>query len=164
MCRRLLILPISFHDDVLTLATAVAPGRLELALAVAEALTGRRPQVVMTTPESLARAIDRVFAPPPYSAPAEQAAPAVEQDERRRIGELLLATGLITSAELLEGLRIQERVGGRIGEVLVHAGLVPEEAVVDRARRAAAAARRRRLEAPARSRRARARARAGRAP
>ncbi len=130
LCRRLLILPISLRDGVLTLATAAAPGRLELALAVAEALTGRRPQVVVTTPESLGRAIDRAFAPPPYSAPVERIAPATEQEERRRLGELLLATGLITHAQLLEGLRIQERVGGRIGEVLVHAGLVQEEIVV----------------------------------
>ena len=129
MCRRLLILPVSLHDGVLTLATAAPPGRLELGLAVAEALTGRRPQVVVTTPESLERAIGRAFAPPPYPVPVERIAPAPEE-ERRRLGALLLATGLLTHAQLLEGLRIQERVGGRIGEVLVHAGLVPEEAVV----------------------------------
>ena len=130
VCRRLLILPISLRDGELTLATAAPPGRLELALAVAEALTGRRPQVVVTTPESLGRAIDRTFRPPPFSASAGRISPTGEREERRRLGELLLATGLITTAQLLEGLRIQERVGGRIGEVLVHAGLVPEDVVV----------------------------------
>jgi cellulose synthase/poly-beta-1,6-N-acetylglucosamine synthase-like glycosyltransferase len=131
VCRRLLILPVSLHDGELTLATAAAPGQLELALAVAETLTGRRPRVVVTTPDSLERAIDRAFAPPPYVAPAEPAAPAApEEGDRRRLGELLVATGLITRVQLLEGLRIQERVGGRLGEVLVHAGLVPEDQVV----------------------------------
>jgi glycosyltransferase XagB len=124
VCRRLLILPVSLHDGVLTLATAAAPGQLELALAVAEQLTGRRPRAVLTTRESLERAIDRAFAPRPYKAPTP------EPETSRRLGELLLATGLITNAQLIEGLRIQERVGGRIGEVLVYAGIVPEDHVV----------------------------------
>ena len=129
VCRRLLILPISLHEGELTLATAAPPGQIELALGVAEALTGRRPRVVVTTPGSLERAVDRAFGAPPYTVPEEPEAPASDRAERRRLGELLVATGLIANPQLIEGLRIQERVGGRIGEVLVHAGLVPEEAV-----------------------------------
>jgi cellulose synthase/poly-beta-1,6-N-acetylglucosamine synthase-like glycosyltransferase len=83
----------------------------------------------VTTPGSLERAVDRAFGAPPYTVPEEPEAPASDREERRRLGELLVATGLITNAQLIEGVRIQERVGGRIGEVLVHAGLVPEEAV-----------------------------------
>lgn len=41
----------------------------------------------------------------------------------------MVETGLIRRAQLLEGLRIQERTGGRLGEVLVHAGLLTEDQV-----------------------------------
>jgi type IV pilus assembly protein PilB len=46
--------------------------------------------------------------------------------EGKRIGELLVAAGIVTEEQLQSALSEQEQVGGRVGEVLVRRGLVTE--------------------------------------
>jgi cellulose synthase/poly-beta-1,6-N-acetylglucosamine synthase-like glycosyltransferase len=124
LCRRLGILPISAAEGLLTIATAEAPEALALPLRVAEVLSGRQAEIVIATRSELERAIDRVF-----RAPTPASLPSPRSTERSRLGELLVATNLITQSQLTEALRIQGRTGGRIGEVLLHSGLVSEENV-----------------------------------
>lgn len=45
----------------------------------------------------------------------------------KRLGEILIAEGLITPAQLEEGLKASRRTGGRLGATLVGMGLVTEE-------------------------------------
>jgi serine/threonine-protein kinase len=49
---------------------------------------------------------------------------------RRRLGELLVAAGLLTDAQLTDALARQRRDGGKLGERLVAEGLLSEDAVV----------------------------------
>ncbi len=48
---------------------------------------------------------------------------------RRRLGELLIASGLITPEQLTEGLSQQKQAGKRIGEILVDLGYITESDV-----------------------------------
>lgn len=50
--------------------------------------------------------------------------------EKRRIGELLMAKGLITRAQLDDALRVQERRGGKLVEILVSQGHIDTPAFV----------------------------------
>ena len=54
--------------------------------------------------------------------PGVAAAPA----EQLLLGELLVATGLITRSQLLSALRAQERTGDRLGTILIFAGALSE--------------------------------------
>jgi len=46
---------------------------------------------------------------------------------KRQLGTLLVERGLITTAQLLEALDIQDKSGGRIGSLLVKLGYITEE-------------------------------------
>lgn len=46
---------------------------------------------------------------------------------KRQLGTLLVERGLISTAQLLEALEIQEKAGGRIGSLLVKLGYITEE-------------------------------------
>ncbi len=132
LCRRVQMLPVSLHEGRLTIAVSGPGEDTELVLAVARGVTGTPPRLVIATPSELERAIDRAFVNPAFAPPSPRAprTPAeLTPQERRMVGELLVETGLISGQQLLEGLRIQERTGGRLGEVLVHAGLITEEDV-----------------------------------
>src|SRR5688572_15473077 len=48
---------------------------------------------------------------------------------RRRLGEMLVAAGLLTPAQLSEALTEQARTGGRLGDVLLAKGLVNESQI-----------------------------------
>ncbi len=48
-----------------------------------------------------------------------------------RIGEMLLADGLITEAELQRALEFQQRLGGRLGAILVRIGSVSEDVLLN---------------------------------
>lgn len=50
---------------------------------------------------------------------------------RRRLGELLLAEGIITQAQLDEALDRQKQMGMKLGEYLEHTGLLTEEKLID---------------------------------
>ena len=48
----------------------------------------------------------------------------------QRLGELLVARGLVVAADLQRGLALQAQVGGRIGQVLVRLGALSEESLL----------------------------------
>jgi cellulose synthase/poly-beta-1,6-N-acetylglucosamine synthase-like glycosyltransferase len=135
-CRRFGLLPISAQRGVVTIATA-APFD-ELSLRVVLALTGRRPRVVVAPRAQIARAIDRVFGPLgapatrvlPQLRPLELAAPGVARPaveaEPRKLGEVLVALGLVSESQIDEALDVQARTGDRLGEVLLHSGVIDE--------------------------------------
>ncbi|AHF07435.1 GspE/PulE family protein [Desulfitobacterium metallireducens] len=50
--------------------------------------------------------------------------------ERKRLGEILIAGGLITPQQLEEALTAQKSLGLRLGEVLINQGLVTEENIL----------------------------------
>lgn len=50
--------------------------------------------------------------------------------ERKRLGEILVAGGAITSAQLEEALALQKSLGLRLGEVLIKQSLVTEEDIL----------------------------------
>ena len=54
----------------------------------------------------------------------------VMRPARRKLGEMLMALGKLSEAQLKGALERQKRTGGRIGELLVAEGLVTEEDVV----------------------------------
>ncbi|MFE8605173.1 protein kinase domain-containing protein [Archangium violaceum] len=54
----------------------------------------------------------------------------VMRPARRKLGEMLVASGRLSEAQLKGALERQKRTGGRIGELLVAEGLVTEEDVV----------------------------------
>ncbi|MDA8226972.1 MAG: ATPase, T2SS/T4P/T4SS family [Desulfitobacterium hafniense] len=54
---------------------------------------------------------------------------AVRQ-ERKRLGEILIAGGAITEEQLDEALKMQKALGLRLGEVLIRQGLVQEEDIL----------------------------------
>jgi hypothetical protein len=53
------------------------------------------------------------------------------EPDRRRLGSLLVAAGLVSERDLGEALAEQERSGGRLGEVLVGRGLVSAAAIAN---------------------------------
>ncbi|MFC2122301.1 GspE/PulE family protein [Bacteroidota bacterium] len=50
---------------------------------------------------------------------------------RKKLGQMLVDYGLITSGELSEALALQNEQGGRLGEILVKSGLVEYEDLLD---------------------------------
>ncbi|MHB1653743.1 MAG: GspE/PulE family protein [Desulfitobacteriaceae bacterium] len=52
------------------------------------------------------------------------------RQERKRLGEILIAGGVITAAQLDDALKMQKILGLRLGEVLVRQGLVTEDDIL----------------------------------
>ncbi len=48
----------------------------------------------------------------------------------RRLGEILLAEGMITEEQIAEAVSIQKKEGGRLGELLIKLGYIDEEQIV----------------------------------
>ena len=117
-CSALRMLPIA--DDGELLVATDDPGNT-LNLQVIAALTGRVLRVAVAAPSDLSRAIAQVFGEP--DRPASLAGAG---DTRAKLGELLLATGLISEGALAEALGLQERLGDRLGNVLVHMRVLDE--------------------------------------
>jgi hypothetical protein len=63
--------------------------------------------------------------PSPSVAPTPRLAPVPEPEKRRRLGELLVESGLLTGAQLDEALAEQEDSGRMLGEILLDHGWVP---------------------------------------
>ena len=121
VCRGLRVLPLAGADGPVATCDPHDP----LALAVARALRGPVTPFVVAAPADLARALDRVFG---GAAPATETEPA---DNRRALGSLLLEAGLVTPEQLEDALGLQERVGGRLGHLLLHEGVVAETEVAE---------------------------------
>ena len=117
-CSALRVLPIADDGELLVVTDEPFAS---LNMEVVAALTGRIPRVAVAAPSDLTRAIAHVF--------GETTRPtslAGADGTRARLGELLLATGLISEGELAEALGLQERLGGRLGNVLVHMRMLDE--------------------------------------
>jgi serine/threonine-protein kinase len=81
----------------------------------------------------------RAAAPPPVPAPAAPSPPAARvpvasppatQAKRQRLGEMLVARGVITASQLQTILLRQRREGGRIGEWAIELDLAPAREVL----------------------------------
>jgi hypothetical protein len=58
-------------------------------------------------------------------------AQAVARHSGRPLGDLLIARGFMVAAELEYALQLQTTAGGRLGEIVVELGLVPEDVVLE---------------------------------
>jgi adsorption protein B len=69
----------------------------------------------------------------PVWAKTAHAFPTTEQltGFKRKLGDLLLESRLLTLARLTEALEVKQRKGGLLGEILVDLGYVPESALVE---------------------------------
>ena len=117
-CAALRVLPISDAGELLV---ATDDPSASMNLEVIAALTGRSPRVAVAAPSDLTRAIAHVF-----GATDSPASLGGAGDTRAKLGELLLATGLISEGALAEALGLQERLGDRLGNVLVHMRVLDE--------------------------------------
>jgi cellulose synthase/poly-beta-1,6-N-acetylglucosamine synthase-like glycosyltransferase len=124
-CRALRLIPVAATDDTITVATATPFD--SLSLETVRALTGRLPRVVVTAPGLLEEALERAFGRRGERAGVVDEALAGRR--RELLGELLVEAGLISPIELDAALRTQARVGGRLGDVLVHASTASETEV-----------------------------------
>ena len=50
---------------------------------------------------------------------------------RKKLGEILVDSNLLTEEQVQQALRIQERRGGKLGEIFVELGLVDEKTIAD---------------------------------
>ena len=122
--RRLGLLPVAADGGVVTVVLAEPLPHGER---LAEELVRAPVRLALAPPADVARAIARVFPTAPAAVPPRTAVPLTPRERDRRLGEVLVETGLVGRDAIAEALRVQERTGGRIGEVLLHAGLISEE-------------------------------------
>jgi len=132
VCRHFQMIPVSYSDGELTLA--LADPYNAMAQSVAYALTNDQLRVVVARPEEIDRAIERVYGVPggPAPEPGETVDDAVERErlaEAGRLGEILIAQGLISEDDLALALDMQARTGSRLGEILYHGRLIDEAQV-----------------------------------
>lgn len=60
----------------------------------------------------------------------DHAQPAQAPGPRRRLGEILVSTGVLTQDELDRALTVQKEAGGRLGSILVSLGLIDENVML----------------------------------
>ncbi|MBN1103971.1 MAG: Flp pilus assembly complex ATPase component TadA [Deltaproteobacteria bacterium] len=65
--------------------------------------------------------------PKPMTSQSGKALPKRESASRRKLGELLVETGLLAPDKLVEALKDQKESGGRLGQLLVGKNLISEE-------------------------------------
>jgi cellulose synthase/poly-beta-1,6-N-acetylglucosamine synthase-like glycosyltransferase len=129
VCRRHHIVPVEFHDDLLTVAGD--PASPAEATASIKRETGFEVVMLAAEKSDVDSAIDELFAAnghdPELAAGLTADALVVSGVAMPpRLGERLAAEGLISEEELSAAVAEQERSGGRIGEVLVHAGALED--------------------------------------
>jgi cellulose synthase/poly-beta-1,6-N-acetylglucosamine synthase-like glycosyltransferase len=132
--RELRIVPFEYREGMITvIGERVGDELTDNAILDA---TGFRPRWLIASPEEIARTLNEI-------GPAE---PGVESNRGAtfdadylldhglarlpRLGEELASRGLITEEDLGEAIAEQERVGGRIGEILVLGGALEEHALL----------------------------------
>lgn len=131
VCRALGIVPYLEHDGVLLVAAATPEDRL--AQRVAATLAGRDVRLVAATAEEIDRVIDETYGPrsaPGADDPAADLPTEPPRPEGPRVGELLVAFSYATEEQVTAALAEQERTGGRLGEILVHSGVISEAALL----------------------------------
>jgi len=67
----------------------------------------------------------------PSSAAEAPKASFGDRKQKMRLGERLIQAGLVTEAQLEQGLREQKRNGGLLGSVLIKLGMIREDALLD---------------------------------
>ncbi len=134
ICRHFTMLPVSYVEGVVTLATSTpADG---VAHDVAVELTGRDVRFVVAPEAELLQAIDETFAARPAAAPplvadrAQTTHPEAGPRLAARLGDLLLARGLVSPEQVAGALDEQARSGSRLGEILVTEGILSEADLV----------------------------------
>ncbi len=138
VCREFTMIPIGYQEGIVTVATSDPFD--DLAHDTAERLTGARIEFAVAPREEIGEAIERVLAPAPPDVPgdpvegepagAEELVPSAEPSATPRLGELLVARGMISTTQLADALEEGERVGARLGQVLTHGGVVREDDVL----------------------------------
>ncbi len=115
------MLPIAYRDAVVTIAFSDPFDKLAIELATA--LTASEVQPVVAVPADLDGAIARMFGP--LKAPHfEDLGPA--PSDAPRVGDLLVASGATSNEQIEAALAEQRRTGSRLGDVLLHAGIISE--------------------------------------
>jgi cellulose synthase/poly-beta-1,6-N-acetylglucosamine synthase-like glycosyltransferase len=130
-CRTFQMLPVSYNNGVVTIASPEPPQ--DLARDTAMSLTGRSVRFVIAPADQVARAIDGTFAGWPEVLGEDGGVTAYRVTEPNfptRLGDLLVARGLATDDEVADALAEQQRTGSRLGDVLVHSGAVSEPELV----------------------------------
>jgi glycosyltransferase XagB len=145
-CRNFMVVPVAYSDGVVTIASADPSD--SLAREVCGVLVGRPIRWVQAPVEEVVRTIDLCFAPlaaaettperelHTYDEDEEQPTRGVEElvrlgvHEHMRIGEMLLLRQLVTHEAIDSARAEQRRTGARVGEILVHRGLVGEQQLV----------------------------------
>jgi cellulose synthase/poly-beta-1,6-N-acetylglucosamine synthase-like glycosyltransferase len=125
LCRHFHMLPIAYRDGVV--AVALCDPFDKLATELVTALTASTVQPVLAAPDDVDQAITRIFGP--LRAPNfEELGPA--PTDSPRVGDLLVANGIVSNEQIEAAMREQHRTGSRIGDVLLHAGLIGEDDLV----------------------------------
>ncbi len=132
-CRAHGVLPVAYADGIVVVACATPAG--EALDEVAARLRGRDVRFVVAPWSELEAATDRVFGPgpgTPAGSTPPAAAPAVTEPRYpTRVGDLLVARGHASDAQVATALDAQRGTGARLGEVLVAGGVVTEGALVE---------------------------------
>jgi cellulose synthase/poly-beta-1,6-N-acetylglucosamine synthase-like glycosyltransferase len=144
ICRHFTMLPVSYANGVVTIATA-SPAD-DVARDVAVSLTGRDVTFVVAPEDELIEAIEATFAAWPGAAapaglvgdedtvvdgdPLLHDGPVTTPSFPTRLGDLIVARGIATDEEVAAALEEQRRTGSRVGEVLVHNGIISEGELV----------------------------------
>jgi cellulose synthase/poly-beta-1,6-N-acetylglucosamine synthase-like glycosyltransferase len=128
LARAFSLLPVSYANGVVTIASPEPPQ--EVAMDTAKSLTGRAVKFVIAPAEQILRGIEVTFAGWPTDVAGHPAPRVTEPSFPTRVGDLLVARGLATDAQISDALREQERTGSRLGDVLVHSGVVSEPELV----------------------------------
>ncbi|MBM4039825.1 MAG: hypothetical protein FJ290_15065 [Planctomycetes bacterium] len=124
------VIPLVQLGDVVTLAMA-DPTDTEAVREVADAL-GCRVQRAIARSEAIRRALDAVLKPaglPPASPATPPATSRKAPAKRRRLGEILLDSLLITEQQLAEALAAQATCHRRLGEILIERHICTEDQV-----------------------------------
>ncbi|MGX6447575.1 glycosyltransferase [Patulibacter sp. S7RM1-6] len=121
-CRNLLALPTGLRDGAVQVAVANPdqPGLQE----TLEAALHRPVRLQVAASDALERAIDARFDRP---AADDGTGPRLRQS---LLGDVLITQGAVSAAQVDNALRAQEETGGRLGEQLLHAGIIDEHALL----------------------------------
>jgi cellulose synthase/poly-beta-1,6-N-acetylglucosamine synthase-like glycosyltransferase len=125
LCRHFHMLPIAYRDGVVSVAFCDPFDKLAIELATA--LTASHVEPVIAEPGDVEQAISRTFGPL-WAPHFEDLGPPPK--ESPRIGDLLVANGVLTDADIDDALREQRRTGSRLGEVLLHSGVISETELI----------------------------------
>jgi hypothetical protein len=142
IARHFTMLPISYANGTVTIATA-SPAD-EVARDVAVSLTGRDVRFVVAPKDELQHAIDATFSGwAGIDGVADPDATAVDGDLvgsdahavtspsfPTRLGDLLVARGIATDAEIALALEEQDRTGSRLGDILVANSVISESELI----------------------------------